>query len=167
MEIGSRLNSIRLSHDMTYQQLADESGVPVGTVKSILTGTTQSPGFEPVCAMLAAMDESIDLFFSASHGPPPPGKTAEKLSSDHNLLPLREEIRTIAGEAVHDVYKSDVFRNQENNMKWWRGLALAQTAFIVFILIWDLTHPTMGYIQYAAALLQDMGGYFHDAWKIV
>ena len=156
MDIGSKLNSLRITHDLTYQQLADESGVPVGTVKSILTGPTQSPGFEPVCAMLTAMDESIDMFFASAHGPPPPAKVAEKLSTDHNLLPLREEIRTIAGEAVRDVYQSEIFRNQHTNMQWWRGLAIAETAFIIFMLVWDVTHPHMGYIQYAAAILQGM-----------
>lgn len=155
MDIGAQLNDDRIRHSMTYQQLADASGVPVGTVKSILTGATTNPGFDPVCAMIQAMGESIDAFYSgmphaqlqhhhAAHD-------AESITDNHNLLPLRDEIKIIAGEAIHAVYQTDVYHNLHNNLRWWRAVALIETGFIFFLLVWDITHPAMGYIQYAAA----------------
>lgn len=152
MELGNRLNSLRSAHNLTYQQLSDASGVPVGTVKSILTGVTASPGFEPVCAMVRAMGESIDAFYAGAS--PEPSADAQKLADDHNLLPLRGDIRVIAGEAIHAVYQTDVYHNLHNNLRWWRAVALFETAFIFFLLVWDITHPNMGYIQYAATVGQ-------------
>ena len=158
MNTGNQLNDDRIRHNMTYQQLADASGVPVGTVKSILTGATASPGFEPVCAMIHAMGESIDAFYSGipqDHPKPPPAvPAAETITDNHNLLPLRDEIKVIAGEAIHAVYQTDVYHNLHNNLRWWRAVALIETGFIFFLLVWDITHPSMGYIQYAAAVVQ-------------
>lgn len=62
MDTGTRLNELRVKHKMTHQQLADESGVPIGTVKSILSGQTQNAGFSTVCALLEAMHEPITQF---------------------------------------------------------------------------------------------------------
>lgn len=153
MEIGTQLNDDRIRHSMTYQQLADASGVPVGTVKSILTGATASPGFEPVCAMIHAMGESIDAFYSGIPQPTPDtaARKMESITDNHNLLPLRDEIKIIAGEAISSVYHTDVYHNLHNNLRWWRAVALVETGFIFFLLVWDITHPAMGYIQYAAA----------------
>lgn len=152
MSTSEQLNDYRLRHNMTYQQLADASGVPVGTVKSILTGATASPGFEPVCAMIHAIGESIDDFYTGM--PKPAQDTAarkmESITDNHNLLPLRDEIKIIAGEAIHAVYQTDVYHNLHNNLRWWRAVALIETGFIFFLLVWDITHPAMGYIQYAA-----------------
>lgn len=158
MNTGNQLNDDRIRHNMTYQQLADASGVPVGTVKSILTGATASPGFEPVCAMIQAMGESIDAFYSGMPQDQPKHQHAvhaeETITDNHNLLPLRDEIKIIAGEAIHAVYQTDVYRNLHNNLRWWRAVALIETGFIFFLLVWDITHPSMGYIQYAAAVAQ-------------
>lgn len=159
MSTCEQLNDDRIRHNMTYQQLADASGVPVGTVKSILTGATSNPGFEPVCAMIQAMGESIDAFYSGVPQTHPQhhhaAHAAETITDNHNLLPLRDEIKIIAREAIQAVYQSDVVKNSHNNLKWWRGLALAETALIIGVLIFDLTHPNMGYIQYMAALISD------------
>lgn len=158
MTTGNQLNDDRIRHNMTYQQLADASGVPVGTVKSILTGATASPGFEPVCAMIHAMGESIDAFYSGVPQAQPQHRNAaqaeETITDNHNLLPLRDEIKVIAGEAIHAVYQTDVYHNLHNNLRWWRAVALIETGFIFFLLVWDITHPSMGYIQYAAAVVQ-------------
>lgn len=159
MDIGYRINDLRQQHNLTVQQLSDVSDVPLGTVKSILSGATTNPGFEPVCAMIQAMGESIDAFYSGSSPKPAqrPSAPVDKVS-DNRLLPLRDEIKVIAEEAIRAIYQADVYHNLHSNLRWWRAVALVETAFIFFLLFWDITHPSMGYIQYAAAVGQSAFG---------
>lgn len=46
--------------DMTAQQIADKSGVPVATVNRVLQGLTENPGFDTVCKLVKAMDGSLN-----------------------------------------------------------------------------------------------------------
>ena len=83
-----------------------------------------------------------------------PSADAQKLTDDHNLLPLREEIRVIAGEASHAVSQTDAYHNLHNNLRWWRAVALFETAFIFFCLRGTSPTPAWTYIQYAATVGQ-------------
>lgn len=60
MELYLRIGALMEKHGFTNQSMADASGVPVGTVSGIRSGKISNPGFEPVCAIMAAMGESVD-----------------------------------------------------------------------------------------------------------
>ena len=156
-----RLNALRNKHEMTYQQLSDASGVAIGTVKSILTGGTTSPGFEPVCAMLAAMNESIDAFYTGvpAEKPSKQPDAAEEPASDikieehhhFRVMPLRGDVKDITKEAIADVYAGETYRILHNHLRWWRIISISLIALIVAWFAWDITHPDYGLIQYGAA----------------
>lgn len=40
--------------NMTAQQIADKSSVPVATVNRVLQGLTENPGFDTVCKLVKA-----------------------------------------------------------------------------------------------------------------
>lgn len=46
--------------DMTAQQIADKSGVPVATVNRVLQGLTENPGVDTVCKLVKAMGGSLN-----------------------------------------------------------------------------------------------------------
>lgn len=46
--------------NMTAQQIADKSGVPVATVNRVLQGLTENPGFDTVCKLVKAMGGSLN-----------------------------------------------------------------------------------------------------------
>lgn len=46
--------------DMTAQQIADKSGVPVATVNRVLQGLTENPGFDTVYKLVKAMGGSLN-----------------------------------------------------------------------------------------------------------
>ena len=46
--------------DMTAQQIADKSGVPVATVNRVLQDLTENPGFDTVCKLVKAMGGSLN-----------------------------------------------------------------------------------------------------------
>lgn len=46
--------------DMTAQQIADKSGVPVATVNRVLQGLTENPGFDTVYKLVKAMGGNLN-----------------------------------------------------------------------------------------------------------
>lgn len=46
--------------DMTAQQIADKSSVPVATVNRVLQGLTENPGFDTVYKLVKAMGGSLN-----------------------------------------------------------------------------------------------------------
>jgi transcriptional regulator with XRE-family HTH domain len=46
--------------NMTAQQIADKSSVPVATVNRVLRGLTENPGFDTVCKLVKAMGGSLN-----------------------------------------------------------------------------------------------------------
>lgn len=115
LDTGTRLNELRVKHKMTHQQLADESGVSIGTVKSILSGQTQNAGFSTVCALLEAMNEPITEFYTRKteqEDEEEEQKPAKKQLAPQHIQPQpcfqRVEMRALAKEAVAEVYRDDL-----------------------------------------------------------
>ena len=51
---------LAMKGDMTAQQIADKSGVPVATVNRVLQGLTENPGFDTVYKLEKAMGGSLN-----------------------------------------------------------------------------------------------------------
>lgn len=150
MEVYLQIGALMEKHGLTNQAMTNLTGIPLGTVSGIRSGKIQNPSFDNVCAMMKAMDESIDALVGitppaeeADHTPPPVQQPVH-----FSFQPLRDDVREIAREAICRVYESEAYKNIEKNVKSWKALALAETAFIILVLLWDITHPTMGFIQY-------------------
>lgn len=145
MDTGMRLNELRVKHKMTHQQLADESGVPIGTVKSILSGQTQNAGFSTVCSLLEAMHEPITEFYSGKVEKEPP-KAA--ITPANVPAITKDELKAILREAIESVYKDRAIRTLTNEKNFWRFVAILFILVAFFWLQWDLRHPNDGIIRY-------------------
>lgn len=55
-----RIGALMEKHGYTNQSMSNASGVPIGTVSGIRSGQITNPGFEPICAMMRVMGESVD-----------------------------------------------------------------------------------------------------------
>lgn len=168
MDIYLRIGALMEKHNMTNQSMADKTGIPIGTISGIRSGKIQNPGFENVCALLSAMDESIDVFYGL---PSQSSQFSCASPPDHQLHTAPNivitDARRIAQDAVQGVYESAAIVSLSNSLMWWRFLAIALLAFILFFLIYDITHPTMGYIQYSAAFLPSAHQIFDDLRSII
>lgn len=54
------LRAMKDASNMTAQQIADKSSVPVATVNRVLQGLTENPGFDTVCKLVKAMGGSLN-----------------------------------------------------------------------------------------------------------
>ena len=60
MLLYEHLRAMKDASNMTAQQIADKSSVPVATVNRVLQGLTENPGFDTVCKLVKAMGGSLN-----------------------------------------------------------------------------------------------------------
>lgn len=60
MLLYEHLRAMKDASNMTAQQIADKSSVPVATVNRVLQGLTEKPGFDTVCKLVKAMGGSLN-----------------------------------------------------------------------------------------------------------
>ena len=60
MLLYEHLRAMKDASNMTAQQIADKSSVPVATVNRVLQGLTENPGFDTVCKLVMAMGGSLN-----------------------------------------------------------------------------------------------------------
>ena len=58
--LADYLKLLKNKKNLTNQELADLSGVPVGTINRIMAGQTDNPNFQTVCDIVIALDGSLD-----------------------------------------------------------------------------------------------------------
>ena len=124
--LSTRLKELKDQRKLTNQQLSDLSGVPVGTINRIMAGQTDNPSFQTVCDLVMAMGGSLDelagIQTPGGGEPSPPGE---------DLIRLYE--RTIEGKE-----------------KWLYRLfflCCVLVAVLLGVLIYDLTHPMVGFFR--------------------
>lgn len=172
MPYTERIKALKTKHNVTYAQWADMSNVPEGTIKSICTGTTENTSFDIMCALISSLNENIDDFY---HGHPAATGSEEIKNAAPNeqhhyhhfhVMGMRGDMREMAMEAIANAHTSEHHKFAQKNLAWWRFIALAELAFIAGVLIFDMSHPEFGYIQYMASLLPTMQGCV-DALKAI
>lgn len=60
MLLYEHLRAMKDASNMTAQQIADKSSVPVATVNRVLQGLTENPGFDTVYKLVKAMGGSLN-----------------------------------------------------------------------------------------------------------
>lgn len=60
MLLYEHLRAMKDASNMTAQQIADKSSVPVATVNRVLQGLTENPGFDTVYKLVKAMGVSLN-----------------------------------------------------------------------------------------------------------
>ena len=60
-----KISQLRKENGFTIEQVADEAGIPVSTIKKISAGITSNPSFETVLAISKALGCSLEEFMDA------------------------------------------------------------------------------------------------------
>lgn len=115
----------------TNAMIAEMSGVPESTVTKVLGGVNRSPGFETISPIARVLGVSLDELSVKETAPP-----------DTSALTV----------GVSHIISSYERRLREKN-RWINILAVAVAALIlllIFFLIYDIMHPSLGWVQYTA-----------------
>lgn len=125
----TKMQALKDETKMTYQDIADKSGVPLSTVKRIFSGRTPDPGVTTVIAIVEAMGGSAD--------------DIQSTPSDSND---GEYISPKSIEQLCAVYERSL-RDKNRLIKAQFITIVAMIAVLLFFLIWDLCNPNIGFIR--------------------
>lgn len=166
MPYAEKMRELKNKHGITYTQWSDMSDIPEGTIKSICAGTTENASFSIMCKLISSLNESIDEFY---HGHPAAAGSEEikkdaapnELHHYHHfhVMSMRGDMREMAREAIASVYSSEWHKNAQNNLVWWRAIALFELVFIVVALVIDILNPEIGWVRQLASLFHANGGF--------
>ena len=127
MAISNQLKLLKEKRHLTNQQLADLSGVPIGTVNRILSGQTDNPSFQAVCDMVMAMDGSLDEMVGIKEEASP----SDKKSASKEIIQLYEGI----------------IADKEKWMLRLFSCCCVLTIVLIGIVAYDLLNPHIGFFQ--------------------
>ncbi len=127
--ILTKMQALKDETKMTYQDIADKSGVPISTVKRIFSGRTPDPGVTTVIAIVEAM-----------------GGTADDIQSTPLNSADGEHISPKSIEQLCAVYERSL-RDKNRLIKAQFITIVAMIAVLLFFLIWDLYNPNIGFIR--------------------
>lgn len=91
--ILSRIKSVKKNAGLTNDELAAKSGVPIGTLRKLLSGATTEPKLPALMAIASALDISIDwlIYGSDGHTPAASPLSPQLQSLENALDQLNEE----------------------------------------------------------------------------
>ena len=119
------LKELKEQKKMTNQELADLSGVPLGTINRIMAGQTDNPSFQTVCDITRALGGSLDKIAGLN----PEGEREKPVSTEITAL-------------YREVLKS--------KDKWIHRLFVVCCVLIVYVLVllvFDLANPNIGFFR--------------------
>lgn len=109
---------------LTTKQISNLSGIPESTVSRILSGQTDNPTFDTICALVKAMDGSLDT-----------------LAGMQNHSDSSDTLALIA------LYKK-VIAEKNWYIKFLIAVCCSLVAVLIFILIFDLANGSIGFFRY-------------------
>lgn len=128
MMLATQLKLLKEKRGLTNQQLADLSGVPVGTVNRILSGQTDSPSFQTICDLVMAMDGSLDELAGIEKDE---AKEEDTSHIRHDLILLYEKMIENKNLWIHRLFV----------------LSCLLASIFVFLVIFDLMNPATGFVR--------------------
>ena len=120
------LRKLKDSCNLTTKQLSDLSGVPESTISRILSGQTDNPTFDTVCAIVKAMGGSLDTL-SGIHQPE--GHTA---ANSPPLIELYEKVVASKNKYIRYLFI----------------VCCILIAVLVLIVVADVANGSIGFVQY-------------------
>lgn len=133
--ISARLKELRDERGLTNAQIAELSGVPIGTVNRLLSGQTENPTAQNIADIVAALGGSIDVVMGIKQG---------------ENVKINNDVYTTTCEMYREIIANkDAVINDKN--KWIKTLFFCFIIMIfvfITIIIFDVLNPGVGYVRY-------------------
>lgn len=171
-----KLKQMKEKSHMTNQQIAKKSNIPESTVARIFSGKTPNPTITTVTAMARAMGGSAADFFNedgteadnaqtadgnngllsaAEGGTEMIAETAGKGDASDVERNVSADDENRAGNSLREKYYEDILSFYNNALKkkdeWISRLfwcLVGIMLFILFIFVFDILHPDLGFVKY-------------------
>lgn len=123
--LHKKLQELKDKSGMSYQDISDESGVPLPTVKRIISGQTSDPGYSSVIAIVKALNGSID-------------DIQEVMQENSRSAATTQKMCSVYEQNIHE-------KNQL--IKFLLIISISMTAIFIFLLVWDFLNPSIGFFR--------------------
>lgn len=123
--ITQMLKRMKDERRLTVKQISELSGIPESTISRVLSGHTDNPGFDTVCAIVQAMGGSLDEMI---------GITPPKQSDVQPLIQLYEKELSEKNRLIKSLLIAC-------------GIMVGVFAFLVFF---DVINGGIGFVRYDA-----------------
>lgn len=158
--ICSRLVQLKEKKNLSYQDIADASNIPLSTVKRIFSGKNDTLGFHILYDLVLAMGGSMEEFLDVVPAPneSSTASTASTAVEERKAVPTasieagRNEVAQSHLETVR-IYQELVLSYKVSlakNQKWLIRMFIVCIALvigIIAILLYDVLTPGIGYIR--------------------
>lgn len=152
-----RLKEKKAEMGVTNAWIEEKSGVPESTVTKVLNGTNKSPTIATLGPIAAALGVSIDAGVIVSDD-----RQNQKPSVPNDIY-----LQMLIASYDRQLEAMEARIRRKN--KWIFSFAVAfGTIFaaVLFVLIYDITHPTVGWFQYQQMMAGAVTG-FVDVVKMM
>lgn len=158
--VVEKLRQLKEKSHMTNQQIAEKSNIPESTVARIFSGKTPNPTIATAVSMARAMGGSAADFFNEEDIEK--GTDVAEVLTDEKDAAISEDEKGCAPEhgsptdnTAYDRYYLDMIEFYKSMLKkkdeWIARLfwcLVVVMAFIFFVLIFDILHPSFGFVKY-------------------
>ena len=144
----AKLQEYRSKSGLTYEQIVSATDISLGTVSKFFTDPDYNPTLDTTKKIVTLLGCGIDEICDIAH---PTQELVEK-SGEVNTVLLDKIFQN------HNARMVELKERIHSLRTWLRGsvsLNLGFLALIIFVVIFDLTHPTMGYVQYTVQAAKD------------
>lgn len=141
--VFDRLDTLRKEKGLSYAALAEITGYSESTVMRYFTDHTKNPAFTTVVSLALALGVSLDWVIGAQTDAPasPENPYLDVIGAYQEGMSRMEEcITSLSKTSRHSLTVSRIAL----------AILLLVLAAVIAWLIYDITHPDRGWIQYAA-----------------
>ena len=166
IKVANYLNKLKAKTGLTYEAIAEQTGLSLSTVKNLFSGKSEDPRLNTVAPVIYVLNGSLDEMYIGK-----PKETLQEISLnsikdmyEFQLAQQRkdEEIRVANIRADHDKYieilnkNHDEISNEKNKrikmitkIAVGASVALAICASILIVLlILEVSNPNLGWIKF-------------------
>ncbi len=127
------LNSLKNKGNFTAKDIEKMSGIPVATVRKVLSGETDDPRFDTVVKLVSAMGGSLDHLAE---------KKGKKEIESNSIVTLKE----IYDERIKDI--KDHTSSLSRDKQILSTVAGVLVAILLALLIFDISISPQGWVRY-------------------
>lgn len=162
---------LQARRSLTNAEIADRTNIPKSTIDNFFYGTTRNPSFQTLCAIIVAMEGSVDEAIgqkreektpSVAEPPQPVQQQPMRLSLDISNSELdRSHEQTIEAKDKHiDNLRENNQRLRGTNRMLIAALVLENLAFAA-VLVLDMFNPSWGYFLFQGILPEAVRNVVH------
>lgn len=154
------LRKLKQASGMTNQQIADASGVPLGTVNRVMSGQTRNPTTDTAAAIREVLEGATAEEPQPDEPEQPPEIDCHSCPRD---MPTRQDYAQMSAsyqqllQRIEERFRTALDSRDKQfaveravYARWLRVLAIACAALVLFVmllLVIDITNPHVGWVR--------------------